>query len=321
MLKVYSFQKGAVAEASPKDLSTISVCWADCTAPSEEELKEISENTNIALDELNETLDQEERPKVSDLENYSVIIVRTPWDENGAISTLPIAIFVSKTKNNVITLTLQETKAIKRMKELLKINKIELYEKGVGFFTYSLIDEMLSEYFATIDRIEEAIDEIEEEVVQRPGKKTIEKIFAIKKTLIFFHRALTANREVISSIEKEYITQIDKKNIKRFRNLYNDAIQLIDTESTYRDILTGTLDIYLSSISNNLNQVLKTLTVIASFILMPTLIAGIYGMNFDTSSKFNMPELLWEYGYFFAIGLMALSVLLMYWFFKRKGWI
>lgn len=321
MLKVYNFQKGAVAEASPKDLATISVCWADCTAPSEEELKIISENTNIALDELNEVLDQEERPKVSDLENYSLIIIRTPWDENGIVSTLPIAIFVSKTKNNVITLTLQETKAIKRIKELLKLNKIELYEKGVGYFTYSLIDEMLSEYFATIDRIEEAIDEIEEEVVQRPGKSTIEKIFAIKKTLIFFHRALTANREVISSIEKEYITQIDKKNIKRFRNLYNDAIQLIDTETTYRDILTGTLDIYLSSVSNNLNQVLKTLTVITSFVLVPTLIAGIYGMNFTNESPLNMPELHWKYGYFFALGLMVLSTAGMYWFFKRKKWI
>jgi len=321
MLKVYSFQKGAVTEASPKELATVSVCWADCTAPSEEELKEISENTNITLDELNEALDQEERPKVSDLENYSLIIVRTPWNENGEISTLPIAIFVSKTKNNVITLTLQETRAIKRIKELLKINKVELHEKGVGFFTYTLIDEILSEYFTIIDHIEETIDEIEEEVVQKPGKKTIENIFAVKKTLIFFHRALTANREVISSIEKEYITQIDKKNIKRFRNLYNDAIQLIDTETTYRDILTGTLDIYLSSISNNLNQVVKTLTVMTSFILMPTLIAGIYGMNFDTSSQFNMPEILWKYGYFFAIGLMVLSVLLMYMFFRRKGWI
>ena len=321
MLKVYSFQKGAVTEASPKELATVSVCWADCTAPSEEELKEISENTNITLDELNEALDQEERPKVSDLENYSLIIVRTPWNENGEISTLPIAIFVSKTKNNVITLTLQETRAIKRIKELLKINKVELHEKGVGFFTYTLIDEILSEYFTIIDHIEETIDEIEEEVVQKPGKKTIENIFAVKKTLIFFHRALTANREVISSIEKEYITQIDKKNIKRFRNLYNDAIQLIDTETTYRDILTGTLDIYLSSISNNLNQVVKTLTVMTSFILMPTLIAGIYGMNFDTSSQFNMPEILWKYGYFFAIGLMVLSVLLMYLFFRRKGWI
>ena len=321
MLKVYSFQKGAVTEASPKELATVSVCWADCTAPSEEELKEISENTNITLDELNEALDQEERPKVSDLENYSLIIVRTPWNENGEISTLPIAIFVSKTKNNVITLTLQETRAIKRIKELLKINKVELHEKGVGFFTYTLIDEILSEYFTIIDHIEETIDEIEEEVVQKPGKKTIENIFAVKKTLIFFHRALTANREVISSIEKEYITQIDKKNIKRFRNLYNDAIQLIDTETTYRDILTGTLDIYLSSISNNLNQVVKTLTVMTSFILMPTLIAGIYGMNFDTGSQFNMPEILWKYGYFFAIGLMVLSVLLMYLFFRRKGWI
>ena len=134
-------------------------------------------------------------------------------------------------------------------------------------------------------------------------------------------KALAANREVISSIEKEYVSNIDKKNIKRFRTLYNDVTQLIDTEGTYRDILTGILDVYLSSVSNNLNKVMKTLTIGASFILIPTLIASIYGMNFNTASPYNMPELLWNYGYFFALGSMVLSVSITYIFFKRKGWL
>jgi len=90
---------------------------------------------------------------------------------------------------------------------------------------------------------------------------------------------------------------------------------------TYRDILTGTLDIYLSSISNNLNQVMKTLTIVASFVLIPTLISGIYGMNFSNASPYNMPELFWKYGYFFALGLMLASMILTYVFFRKKGWL
>lgn len=316
MLKAYSFQKGIVQESSAKDLATTAVCWVNCIDPSEEELKEISENSRIPLDELKDALDPEERPKVSDLEEHSLIVVRAPWDDNGTVSTLPIAIFVSKAKNNAITLCTQQLKALTKIEDLVKANKIDLHEKGVGYFTYSFIDVILRRFFKIIDEFEERLDQIEDEVIHKPTKSTIENIFAIKKTLIFFHRALTANREVISSIEKEYLTQIDKKNIKRFRNLYNEATQLIDAEATYREILTGTLEIYLSSISNNLSQVMKTLTIVASFILVPTFIAGIYGMNFA-----NMPELSWKHGYLFSIGLMFFSVTGMYLFFKKKGWI
>ena len=320
MLKVYSFEKGLVKSSSSEDLGTAELCWTDCTKPTQEELQDISKKANIPLTDLQEVLDEEERPKVSDLEEYSLIIVRTPSEENGDIFTTPIAIFVSKKKNNVITITLKETKAIGKMEELIKAKKIEIYEKGAGFFIYRLIDEILSEYFAILDKIEQKIDETEDDVVTKAENFTVRSIFSVKKTLIFFQRALIANREVITAIEKEYITNIDKKNIKRFRTLYNDVTQLVEAVGTYRDVLTGILDIYLSSVSNNLNKVIKTLTIISSFVLIPTLIASIYGMNFTNNSPFNMPELYWKYGYLFAIGLMALSVIAVYVYFRRKGW-
>src|SRR3989338_2593712 len=125
MLKMYSFQKGSVSEGSAKDLAAASVCWANCIAPSEEELKEISENTRIPLEELRDALDPEQRPKVSDLEEHSLIIVRTPWEEeDGTIATIPVSIFVSKTKNNAITLCPQQTKALKKMEEDRKSTRL-----------------------------------------------------------------------------------------------------------------------------------------------------------------------------------------------------
>jgi magnesium transporter len=136
------------------------------------------------------------------------------------------------------------------------------------------------------------------------------------------HKALTANREVVVNIEKGYLSRIDKEEEAKYKFIYNDIVQLIDMNETYRDVLTGALEIYLTTISNNLNHTVKRLTAWGSLILIPTLIASIYGMNFhDTASPFNMPELQWKYGYFFALGLMALSTILLYFYFRKKDWI
>jgi magnesium transporter len=320
MLRVYKVQKGGVKSGSLNDLSSSSICWADCTNPTKKELKDISEKAKIPLNELNSVLDEDERPKVSDVEKYSLIIVRTPWIKDDDILTTPLSIFISKDKNNIITITLKETHAIRKIKKLIDTKKIDLYSMGMSFFTYKLLDEVLDAYFFVLDTLEERIDLIEDHVIEKPDKISVRNIFSVKKTLIYFHKALTANREVISSIEKEYVTNIDKKNIKRFRALYNDVTQLIDTEGTYRDILTGTLDVYLSSVSNNLNKVMKTLTIGASFILIPTLISGIYGMNFQYVPEMHT-ALGQRFGYYFALGFMVLSVVVSYLFFKKKGWL
>jgi len=131
---------------------------------------------------------------------------------------------------------------------------------------------------------------------------------------------LTGNREVIAGIEKEYVMHIEKKNVKLFRNIYNDVVQLIDMVSTNREILTGAMDIYLSSISNSMNVIMKTLTIISAFVLIPTLISGVYGMNF-AGGGLNMPELTWRYGYVFALLLMLVSVLVLFIWFKKRKWL
>ena len=321
MLKVYKDIKGSIVEGSIEDLENKEICWADCLNPTDTDLNEISRITDLPLQDLKDSLGEEERPKVLDLDKYSLITFRAPFLEHkeSHISTSSITIFISKNKNNLITLRTKEIASVENLKQIL-FKQNTLLQKGASFLLYRLLDEILNSYFHILDTIEDKIDEIEDDVLEKPGKSTVEQIFATKKTLIFFHKALTANREVITSIEKEYVKEIDKKNIKRFRSLYNDVTQLIDTEGTYRDIMTGTLEIYLSSISNNLNQVMKTLTIITAFVLVPTLIAGIYGMNFVFMPEINT-SFGQKYGYYFALSLMVLSVLAMYFYFKRKGWI
>jgi magnesium transporter len=215
-----------------------------------------------------------------------------------------------------VTLRLKEIICVERLHKLTGTARLHLYEKGVGHFVYRYLDEILLSYFAIMDRVEERIDAVEVRVFRRPERPTAKEIFSLKKILIYFHKALAANREVVTAIEKEYLKQIPKKDQKKFRNLYNDVVELLDLTSTYRDILTGTLDVYLSTVSNNLNHIMKKLTALASFVLIPTLITGIYGMNFAV-----MPELNWRYGYFMALGLMIFSVALLYMYFKKKDWI
>jgi len=290
--------------------------WVDVAEPTKKELKKIAELTKIPIHDLNITLEEDQRPKVIDIDGpFSLIIFGTPYFEKDEITTTPIFIYVSKYHNAVITIRNRETKSIKKIEASIE-TKRNLFKKGSGYFVYRLLDEVLNIFFEVLDDIEENIDRIEDKVVKTPDIHIVERIFEAKKTLIYFVKTMAANREVISSIEKEYLSEIDKKAARQFRTLYNDTVQLVDMSATYRDILTGTLDTYLSSVSMNLNKIMKTLTVGASFILIPTLIASIYGMNFR-----GMPELYWKYGYVFSLVLMVFSVFATWLFFKRKKWI
>ena len=318
MISIFQYEKGKVilGELSKKICSPKTFSWVDVFKPTEEELNKVADITGMAIDDLKIARDSEERPKVIDLEGpFALIIFGAPSFENDEVTTTPVFIYASKHHNCVITIRNKDTKSISRLKESIETKK-NLFDKGSSNFVYRLIEEILNTYFYVLDNIEEGIDEVEGDILENKNGEIIKKIFKIKKTLIYFMKSLSANREVVGSIEREYITEIDKKSARQFRTLYNEIVQLFDMSSTYREVLTGTLEVYVSAISNNLNNVMKTLTVGASFILIPTLIASIYGMNFKW-----MPELSWQYGYFFSLALMAASVFVTYLFFRRKGWI
>ncbi len=317
MLKVLDYKKEKIVKGSLKDISNKrTFTWVDVYEPTKKELEQIADISKIPIADLKITLEEDQRPKVIDIEGpFSLIIFGTASFEKDEITTTPMFIYVSKQHNCVITVRNQETKSIKKLERTIE-TKNTLFDRGSGYFVYRLLDEILNIYFEVLDDIEKRIDQIEDKVVKTPHIEIVERIFETKKTLIYFTKTMAANREVIASIEKEYLPEIDKAGARRFRTLYNDTIQLVDMSATYRDILTGTLDTYLSSVSNNMNKIMKTLTVGASFILIPTLIASIYGMNFKA-----MPELYWKYGYAFSIGVMVLSVFGTWLFFKRKKWI
>ncbi|PLW79330.1 magnesium and cobalt transport protein CorA [Candidatus Woesearchaeota archaeon] len=286
----------------------------DCVNPSKVELQLVAKTFGISFSDLEKGLDPEERPTIENFETYNRITISAPIGSNGQSKTISLSFFVGD--NYLIILSKKKIPLFDKLNNLPKKTYDEAFGKDISHLLHFYMYQAINEYFHVIDEIEDEIDKIENKLFKNVNKSILKNIFSLKKTLIYFHKSLVANREVFLSIDKETISQIKKSDLKNYRNLYFDINQLIDMVGTHREILTGSMDIYMSAVSNNLNEVMKKLTVYASYIMVPTLISGIYGMNFQ-----HLPEIYWKYGYFFALGLMGLSVLAIRNSFKKKGWI
>jgi magnesium transporter len=297
-----------------------SLAWIDCSQPTREELLELSKKTGIAGRDIHASIDPDKRPHVRSYDKYSFISFRVPYeDKAGKIHTMPASIFLFR--SHVVTVHDKPLKAVDEFRKLSNDQWELIFKKGAPYFAYRFMDAAISDFFIKLDHMQDQIEKVENQVLHDPTKMVTQHIFVMKRTLIYLHKALAANRDVISAIEKHYISNLKESDLHLFRDLYNDTSQLIDMVSTYRDIITSILDMYLSSVSNSLNKVMKTLTAISAFVLIPTLITGIYGMNFQRIGSYNMPELYWPYGYVFALGLMVFSIAVIFIWFKVKKWL
>ncbi len=315
MLKTlqYNSETNSIEESNIDDLDFHKIKWINCTNPTKEELEKISEKIAIPKEELERCLDENERPSITDLDNYFMIIFKSPLIQNKEVKAAAFSVLISE--NLIVTFSNHELDSLKQVELQSDEVKKSSLKKGTTYMAFKLIDNIVDEYFSILDSIEKDINKVEDLAFHSSEKSTVQKIFSLKKTLIFFQKALSANREVLVSIEKESSDNLDEKYIKNFRYLYNDTIELIDMVATYRDILTGTLDLYLSNVSNNLNKIIKKMTAFGSLILVPTFITGLYGMNFKI-----MPEINWQHGYLFAWGLIVCSMIMLFIFFKKKDW-
>ena len=199
----------------------------------------------------------------------------------------------------------------------LRINegRKRLRSGGSDYLAYALIDAIVDHYFVVLEKLGERIELLEEEVTNRPSPATLEKIHNCKRELLFLRKSVWPLREVISSVQREESPLFVPETLLFMRDVYDHTIQVIDTVETYRDIVSGLVDLYLSSVSHRMNEVMKVLTIIATIFIPLTFIAGIYGMNFA-----RMPELQWDLGYPVVLGVMLIVALIMILFFKRRHW-
>ena len=186
---------------------------------------------------------------------------------------------------------------------------------------YALLDSIIDGFFPVLEVYGEALELLEDEVVANPTAHTLEKIHQMKRDLITLRRAIWPQRDAINSLIRDENPLIGDEVRLHLRDCYDHAVQVMDMVETYREVASSLMDVYLSSVSNRMNEVMKFLTVISSIFIPLTFIAGIYGMNFNTEkSRLNMPELNSPYGYVICLGSMAIVAIGMVTFFWRKGW-
>jgi magnesium transporter len=215
-------------------------------------------------------------------------------------------------------ISLQESKGdvFDAIRERVRSDRGRIRKMAADYLAYALIDAVVDNYFIILEKLGEEIEDMEDELVSNPSPETLQNIHRLKREMIFLRKSVWPLRELISRLERWESPLIDKSIYIYLRDLYDHTIQVIDAIETFRDMLSGMLDIYLSSVSNRMNEVMKVLTIIATIFIPLTLIAGIYGMNFR-----YMPELESPWGYPIVYIVMLTIGVIMLIYFRRKKWL
>lgn len=261
-------------------------------------------------------LNTDQRPKVEDFDNYIYIVLKILYCGNNTDEVVGEQVSLVLGANFVISFQEREGDVFDPVRDRIKGNKGLIRKMGLDYLTYSLLDCVVDGYFIILERLGEKIEFLEEELLTNPTNQTVQIIHDLKTETIFLRRSVWPLREVISRLQMEDYPFVKDSTKIYLKDVYDHTIQIIDTIESQRDMLSGMLDIYLSSISNKMNAVMKALTIIATIFLPLTFIAGVYGMNFK-----YMPELEWQWSYFIVLAVMGVIGISMFIYFKIKKWV
>ncbi len=265
---------------------------------------------------LEDVLNTETRAKFEPYDDHLFVVVKMlSWDEAG--ETI-LAEQVSFVLGAGFVLTFQERggDVFDPVRERLRSDRGRLRRMGADYLLYRLLDAAVDNYFLILEKLDDRIEALEEEVTESPTTATLQRIHRLKREMIFLRRAVWPLREMTGGLARTESALVGHETRLFLRDSYDHTVQVVETVETFRDLLAGMLDVYLSNVNNRLNAVMKVLTMIATIFIPLTFIAGVYGMNFE-----RMPELHWVYGYPFALGVMATVGVGMYVYFRRKRWL
>lgn len=256
----------------------------------------------------------DQRPKFEDYDNYVLCIMKMlSYTDEVIAEQLSIVLL----ENTVISFQeLPEIDAFDIIRNRLRTSKGRIRKAGADYLTYALIDAVVDYYFHCIEKIGDKIEVIEEEIISRNNKKSLLELYHLKREMIFLRKQVWPMRDMINNLIRSETVLIKDSTDIYLRDLNDHVSRIIDTVETYRDLLSGIMDIYLSTNSNKMNEVMKVLTIMSSIFIPVTFIVGVYGMNFD-----NMPELKTQNGYFLTWAVMLAIMLGMAYYFKRKKWL
>jgi magnesium transporter len=292
------------------------VCWINVTGIHEgETIEKIGQLFNLHPLLLEDIMNTDQRPKMESYDDYLFVVLKILFYDEKDKSAITEQISIVLGPDYALSFQERESNIFNPLLEHLKNGKGRIRMMGADYLIYSLIDMIIDNYFIILEKLGERVDDLEVQLITSPQTETLKSIQKLKREMIFLRRSVWPLREVINSMERGESPLIQSTTYVYLRDIYDHTIQAIDTIETYRDMLSGMLDIYLSSVSYRLNEVMKVLTIVATIFIPLTFIVGLYGMNFE-----YMPELKSPWGYPSVLLLMLIISLSMLYYFKRKKW-
>jgi magnesium transporter len=281
-----------------------------------EVIEEIGKKFDLHFLMLEDVLNTNQRPKVEDYESCLFVVLKMlSYDEKeGRIHSEQVSLVLGG--HYLITFRESVGDIFGPVRDRIKNTKWRIRKLGADYLLYALVDCIVDNYFVVLEKVADKIELLQEQVAADPSQEILQQIHELKREMIFFRKSVWPVRELVNSLLRSESPLMQKTTEIYLRDIYDHAVQIIDTMETYREMISGMLDVYLSSISNKMNSVMKVLTIIATIFIPLTFVAGVYGMNFK-----YMPELEWRWAYP-AIWVVMFAIFIgMMVYFKRKKWL
>ena len=310
-----------------KTVSTVEECFVFKTTPTVtwinidgiqqiDIIEKIGKNFDLHPLMLEDILSTGQRPKSEDYGDYIYIVIKMLAYDDGQerISSEQVSLVLGE--NFVISFQERTGDVFDRIRDRIRSHKGRIRDMACDYLAYSVVDAIIDHYFVILEKMGEKIDLLEERILTSFDEGVIHETHKLKRELVLLRKSVWPARELISSLQRSESSLIRQETGMYLRDVYDHTIQIIDTIDSFRDLVSGLVDIYLSSISNRMNAVMKVLTIIATIFIPLTFIAGIYGMNFK-----YMPELDWAWAYFAVLAVMGVVAGGMLVYFKKKKWL
>ncbi len=313
---------GSVEECFPfKDSSTVT--WINIDGIHDVSLVEkIGKEFGLHPLVLADIMNTGQRPRMEEFDDYIYVSLKMLYFDKKNEDMIIEQVSLVLGKNYVISFQEQEGDVFEPVRERIRQSKGRVRKMGPDYLAYSLIDAVVDNYFVILESFGEDLEHVEEMLAKNPEPKVMNTIHKLKRDTILLRKSIWPLREIVGGIQRGGSSLVTPDTGPYYRDIYDHTVQVMETIEAMRDMVSGLLDIYLSSISNRMNEVMKVLTIFAAIFIPLTFIAGIYGMNFNPEmSPWNMPELNWKFGYFFALGIMILVAGVMLIYFKKKRWL
>ncbi len=328
VIRVISYDADRVEERSVERVSDLKsvrdrstgVSWINIDGVGDPEcLSQLGELFGLHALALEDVVNVHQRPKFEDYGNTDFIVLRMP-SLRPELDLEQVSVFVGD--GFVITIQERPGDCFDFLRDRIRNGKGRIRRRDGAYLAYSVLDAIVETFYPVVEGYSDQLEELESRVLANQTENVVAEVHAVRHDLRALRRAVGPTREVLSAMARADASDSQGDTDIFLRDCHDHAVQLMEALDTNRELASSLMDMHLSNVSMRMNEVMKVLTIIATIFMPLGFIAGLYGMNFDGDvSRWNMPELRWRYGYFLAIGAMALTAIGLVLFFRSKGWL